>query len=492
MKTKVSASRMRRTGLGLARAIAFMSLTAICQLSAQTVPATPPSQLLEKGIYSEETKGDLDGAMKLYEQIISEGKDAQGVAAQAEYRLGVCYYKKNNFTKANESFEKLVHDFPDQTNLVARAQDYLAGAVSLLPAPWADGEQLLFDVKFPSGFKLGTGSYSARLGETNGQKIWHLKTDIYAGMRQASHCDVVADSFKPIYCEWKHTLIGDAETTYTPGGAEVVMKGKPGVKKVTLTGIVYDNEEAVQLFRRLPLTTNYSTTLRVLTGLGGGGIIPFKAEVASIEKVTVPAGTFECYKVELSIKQTFWYSTDGHRYLVKFEAGGIVAELSKINILKNGEVVKFTDPTSEVVVTAPEGWVFDYHEADDAASSTRTVLLDPEARAMAMMTSQKITDLKADAQKSLRAFGEAQLAEGAKTVKDLKMHEDSWTDLRIAGQPATSVEYDFVLGGEHQIGHAAFTFVNGYAMEFAVFAPDSDFKSVLNAFQSIIDSAKTK
>ena len=65
--------------------------------------------------------------------------------------------------------------------------------------------------------------------------------------------------------------------------------------------MVYDNEEAIQLMRRLPLAPDYKTTLRIFTGLGGGNVIPLQAMVTGQEKVEVPAGTFDCYKVELSM-----------------------------------------------------------------------------------------------------------------------------------------------------------------------------------------------
>ena len=71
--------------------------------------------------------------------------------------------------------------------------------------------------------------------------------------------------------------------------------------KIDLTGVVYDNEEVVQLMRRLPLAADYKTTLHIFTGLGGGNIIPLEAKVTGQEKVEVPAGTFDCYKVELSM-----------------------------------------------------------------------------------------------------------------------------------------------------------------------------------------------
>ena len=89
------------------------------------------------------------------------------------------------------------------------------------------------------------------------------------------------------------------------------MAGKDDVTKFDLTGVVYDNEEAVQLMRRLPLAPDYKTTLHIFSGLGGGNVVPLEAKVTAQEKVEVPAGTFDCYKVELSmVHQTFWYSTD--------------------------------------------------------------------------------------------------------------------------------------------------------------------------------------
>src|ERR1700716_2122349 len=83
--------------------------------------AASPSELLQKGIYSEETKGDLDSAMQLYQQVVSEAKGAQAVAAQAQYHLGLCYYKKKNYAEANKAFENLVKDYPDQKELIALA-----------------------------------------------------------------------------------------------------------------------------------------------------------------------------------------------------------------------------------------------------------------------------------------------------------------------------------------------------------------------------------
>src|SRR5581483_1223324 len=76
-----------------------------------------PSELLEKGIYAEETKGDVDAAITIYQQLLAETKAIQSLTAQAQFRLAQCYLKKNKTAEANAAFEKLIHDFPNEKDL---------------------------------------------------------------------------------------------------------------------------------------------------------------------------------------------------------------------------------------------------------------------------------------------------------------------------------------------------------------------------------------
>lgn len=52
------------------------------------------SELLEKGVYSEETKGDFDAAIQFYQQAIAEVDAGRALGAQAQFRLAMCYDKK--------------------------------------------------------------------------------------------------------------------------------------------------------------------------------------------------------------------------------------------------------------------------------------------------------------------------------------------------------------------------------------------------------------
>jgi hypothetical protein len=482
--------RARRTGAALLL-VAITSVLGTTQLAA----AASPSELLEQGIYSEETKGDVDAALKFYQQVVTEAKASQAVAAQAQYRLGVCFYKKKNYADANTAFQKLVKDYADQKDLIALANEYLASAMPLMPAPWVDGEEMQIDIKFPTGYKIGSACYRVNAGETNGQKIWRLQSQLFATTQQSSRMEVEAESFKPIHCRWRINLIGAVDVTYSPGYAELKTLGKDGVSKIDLTGVVYDNEEVVQLMRRLPLASDYKTLLRIFTGLGGGNVISLEAKVTAQEKVEVPAGTFDCFKVELStVRQSFWYSTDAHHYLVKFEGGGAIGVLTAVAQHKAGEPLQYQDPVFGFSLAAPADWLF--HRADnrDNKERARVVVLDPNIIGTSIVSVGSRKVLWPEAQDSLRAWADKEIAEGegSKSLKELQIRPDSWKDRTVAGKPGLSLIGDFVEGSEKKVGYAVFTFGDKNAATFVLLCQAKDFESFRPKFEAIVDSYKEK
>ena len=486
----LSSMRARRTGA----ALLLFAVTSVLG-TAQLAAAASPSELLEQGIYSEETKGDVDAALKLYQQVVTEAKAGQAVAAQAEYRLGVCFYKKKNYGEANAAFEKLLKDYPDQKDLIALANKYLTSAMPLMPAPWADGEEMQLDIKFPTGFKIGSASYRVSAGEANGQKIWRLSSFLYATTQQSSRVEVEADSFKPIHCRWKIGVIGDADVTYSAGHAELKTLGMDEVVKIDLTGVVYDNEEVIQLMRRLPLTSDYKTVLHIFTGLGGGNIINLEAKVTAQEKVEVPAGSFDCFKVELSmVRQSFWYSTDAHHYLVKFEGGGVIGALAAVTQHKTGEPLQYRDPALGFSLTAPADWLFHRPDTSTDKDKARVVVLDPDGIATSIVSVGTRKALWPEAQKSLRAWADKEIAdgEGSKALKELTIRPDSWKDRTVNGKPGLSFIGDFVENSEKKIGYAVFTFGDTNAATFFLLCGVKDFEAFRPKFEAIVDSYKEK
>ena len=444
------------------------------------------SELLEKAIYSEQTKGDLDAAMLLYERVIGEGKAGQSLAAQAQYRLGVCLYKKKQYTEATAAFEKLIKDYPEEKSLISQARQYLSGAVALLPAPWTDGEELQMDIRFPTGFKIGTGLYRVNAAEVDGRKTWRLSSRMMAGAHSFSYVEAERDSLKPLSSRWNHALIGDVEARYMPEYAELKSAGKAEVKKIELEGTIYDNEEAIQLMRRLPLEANYTTTLRFLSSLAST-IVPVKITVTGPEKIDVPAGSFNCYKVDLNIRQVFWYSADSHRYLVKFEGNGAIAELASISHRAPNEPVRYQDPAFGFTLKAPPGWAFARAEEPTEKSKTSIAILDPEALIVCFMQMKPLEKLDPEAQKSVRVWADKLLQEHGAS-KEIKVRADSWQERNVAGEEGVSVIADFRDGKEDKIAYLVCSLGKRRATSFVLLTKAQDFEAMRGKWDAIVDS----
>ncbi len=486
MKTKHVLLRCR------AKTILLLLSTATLLAAAPAAWADSPSDLMEQGIYSEETKGDLASAVQLYQRVIAQAKSDQALAAQAQYHLGLCYYKQKNYTDANTAFETLVKDYPDQKDMVALARKYLAGAHPLRPAPWTDGEDMRLDVKLAGGLKIGVADYRMNSGQTtNGQKIWRCRSHvIVAGSQSVSHVEVDADTFSPIHSVWKHTLLGEVDAVYSSDHADLETTGKDDVQKLDFDAPVIDNEEAVEWMRRLPLADGFVINQPILASLGSH-VVPMKWEVSGPEKVEVPAGTFNCYKIKLSIAQTFWYSSDTNRYLVKVEAGGAIMELTGVTHHTPGEKAAYADVTNGFSLTALAGWLFDRQEVD-TKGMTKLTIIDPEGSADSLLTVQTLDTLKPEEKKSLRDYANLQVAKAAKTYKDFQTRADGWKDRTIAGQPAVSAIADYTQGTTKKVGYGIWSFGQTNAVYFEMLTSAKDFDALQPKMDAIIDSYKTQ
>lgn len=111
-------------------------LAAMSLQAAETRPAsetTPAAVLLEKGIYTEETVGDLDAAIRIYQDIVEQAKAGRPLAAQAQYRLAMCYLKKGDKAKAATELQTLLATYPQEKEIVVKAQGELTKLTSVAP-----------------------------------------------------------------------------------------------------------------------------------------------------------------------------------------------------------------------------------------------------------------------------------------------------------------------------------------------------------------------
>ena len=102
---------------------AFLALALLATAaSAQTpAPAPVPAELLQRGIYAQETSGDLDAAIKTYRQIVDSHPQQRELGAQAQYRLAMALLAKGDTNAAAQEIQRLGWDYPDFKTLVTAA-----------------------------------------------------------------------------------------------------------------------------------------------------------------------------------------------------------------------------------------------------------------------------------------------------------------------------------------------------------------------------------
>jgi Tol biopolymer transport system component len=80
---------------------------------------------LKAAVYKETVEGDLQGAMTLYKQIVSNASVPRPIAAAALLGLGGCYEKLGQ-AEARNVYERLLAEYSDQAQEAAQARDRLA------------------------------------------------------------------------------------------------------------------------------------------------------------------------------------------------------------------------------------------------------------------------------------------------------------------------------------------------------------------------------
>jgi hypothetical protein len=129
------------------RAVTIILLMAVA-LPALAAPSSsrPPSasSLLQEGLYAEEVDGNLDAAIQIYEKVIKDPSAQRSDVAQALYRQGMCYMKKQQDQQAKLVLERLVADYGDQTQVVSKAKPLLQSLGTANPAALMPPDTLVY------------------------------------------------------------------------------------------------------------------------------------------------------------------------------------------------------------------------------------------------------------------------------------------------------------------------------------------------------------
>lgn len=81
--------------------------------------------LFEKAKFTMETKGDLEGAIKLFNKIIEKYPDEREYAAKSQLYIGLCYEKLGR-QEAQKAYQSIIQEFADQKEVVTEARERLS------------------------------------------------------------------------------------------------------------------------------------------------------------------------------------------------------------------------------------------------------------------------------------------------------------------------------------------------------------------------------
>ena len=308
-----------------------------------------------------------------------------------------------------------------------------------------------------------------------------------------SGVDADWNTFRPITSFYNMSTLGKFSIEFTPTQLIVTTEREngPSTQKVDVSGVIWDNEQAMDVIRRLPLAVGYKTTLPIL-GIGGGKI-ELPIEVKDKELVKVPAGEFECFKLHLGlVNQDFWYTADPHRYLVKFDANLIVAELTSIGQIKPGELRTFEDEKLGVSLAAPSDWFFHYSPSTGKKGSAVIYVLDPQMVSESTVFVGKVADLASEAQKSIREWADGVNGAVGKSKGEQVVRPDSWHEGTLAGMASLSCICDYTEGQRKMVFYHVFVRNESIAVQFAASVPADDFEAFRKQFDPIIESLKVK
>ncbi len=464
---------------------------ACLMLSAVPAPAQTAAELLEKGIYLEETAGQVEAAIEVYRRIVTDATADRANVAEALLRLGLCHQKLGDDGAAAEAFKRILAEYSEQESFAARAREHLPAdpdpqPLELLPAPWHDGEVLRLDLKLASGTSIGALLLTANATELAGAPVWRLRTRhrvISDGDNQGIREVLVErDTMAPVRGTVRHSMAGHFEAEYDDDAVTIRTLGDDTKRREKLHGPTFDAEELFHLFRRLPLEVGYTTRISFLSMMAGGANA-VDVEVTGTETITVPAGELECYRVELSVPQVFWFSTDPSRVLVKFEASGIVAELQEVHVQESGRDSVYADEMLGLRVSLPPDWLF--HKSGSYPHEV-LFLLDPNAEAQTRMEIRRPSKAAGDCFNPVAA--QHKLEQARTALRDYTLRDGSRREWYFGGWPAISFAGDYRERDTGKVHYWTMIQNEEFCVDFTLKVAAERFDALRAAFDGIIRS----
>ena len=347
------------------------------------------------------------------------------------------------------------------------------------------------EMQLPNGMGVGQQVYRVAAIEKEGQPHWECQTwqtvEIN-GQLGKSRVLIDKETFAPLNSTWKHTMLGQAKGTYSKNQVVIQSSNQKDPTTLKFTGRVFDNEQAAEMFRRLPLKEGFKTTVQIVSTLGTT-LIPLEVNVSKLEKIDVPAGSFECFRLELSIGQTFWISTDVHRYIVQFRGGGVTAGLSEIRQSPFDESTEVEEPNFSVAL--PPDWFVYTPSGNEQDPSPTTTIIDPDSISNTRIEAGPLDRIQAD-HASPDVWLEKSIEEYRERMNDFKLQSPGIETTTVGGQPAAKATFTFEEGNREMTAQRITIFGKSSAANVRFAVETDQLEQWMPQFHQVLSTLKVK
>jgi hypothetical protein len=206
--------------------------------------------------------------------------------------------------------------------------------LGLAAAPWSNGETTNYQwLDDASGSQIGTSTITISLQTAN----WYIKEmDTIGQLEQTIEMTISVGTLEPVSEQKSIKSPGNdiqLTSTYSEGKADIsaVVNGTTKTASVDVPENAIDNDQLLMTLRALPFSEGYKVSYVIVNTMNATKI-DGTFTVQPHEMVTVPAGTFDAWKVDMVFGQTTqyaWYGVDSPHQLVKYDNGSTQMVLSK-------------------------------------------------------------------------------------------------------------------------------------------------------------------
>lgn len=191
---------------------------------------------------------------------------------------------------------------------------------------WTDRETSTYRVTNRADRIVGTAIFRVQAGSDG----WTLTREINdAGVQERATIEMRASGFQPVYSTLVRTANGSSQMVETHiAGSQVDItltnyQGATVYERVQVPSDIRDERTLLLILRALPLTQGYATRLNSFLPVVGH-TERVTVQVRRQESVTVPAGTFDTWVVDLRSNERtteVWVAMDAPFPVVKFIDG---------------------------------------------------------------------------------------------------------------------------------------------------------------------------